>query len=436
MEQILLKHTTPGRSISFEEYRVTGGFEAIAKALAHMSPAEVQQNVIDSGLRGRGGAGFPTGKKWSFVPRDLPGPRYLICNCDEMEPGTYKDRVLLERNPHLLVEGISLACFALGVQHAFIFVRHGYEQAAENLRHSIANAHHAGFLGDNIRGSGFCLELDVHQSAGRYICGEETALINALEGKRANPRVKPPFPAIKGLWGQPTVVNNVETLANIPAIITDGPLWWKNTAATPEAAGTKLFCISGHVVNTDCFELPLGMTLGAILDGPCGGMHPGSSFKACIPGGASTPYLTRDHWNVPMDFDPVVKAGSRLGTGGIVVFDQNTCMVAVTLNLINFFARESCGWCTPCRDGLPFVRHTLERIESGRGDVRDIEILREHVQLLNYAFCALAPGAMGPVEGLLNHFEDELLEHISTQRCPFIRNHNTPDWIERHQCRS
>ena len=419
MEQILLKHTRPGQCLSFDEYQSTGGFVALATALNAMSPAEVQQNVIDSGLRGRGGAGFPTGRKWSFVPRDLPGPRYLICNSDEMEPGTYKDRVLLERNPHLLIEGITLACYALGVQHAFIFVRHGYEQAAENLRHSITSSHNSGFLGNNILGSGFSLTLDVHQSAGRYICGEETALINALEGIRANPRSKPPYPAIKGLWGQPTVVNNVETLANIPSIITGGPLWWKSRAATPEAAGTKLFCISGHVVNTDCFELPLGITLGAIIDGPCGGMRPGSRFKACIPGGASTPYFTGAHRDVPMDFDPVAKAGSRLGTGGIIVFDQTTCMVAATLNLIRFYARESCGWCTPCREGLPFVQHTLERIESGRGEARDIDILREHVQMLNYAFCALAPGAMGPVEGLLNHFEDELLEHISAQRCPF-----------------
>lgn len=419
MEQILLKHTRPGQCLNFDEYRSTGGFDALAHALRDMTPADVQQNVIDSGLRGRGGAGFPTGKKWSFVPRDLPGPRYLICNSDEMEPGTYKDRVLLERNPHLLVEGMVLACYALGVRHAFIFVRHGYEEAAENLRGSIAAARTAGLLGDNILGSGFSLELDVHQSAGRYICGEETALINALEGKRANPRVKPPFPAIKGLWGQPTVVNNVETLANIPAIIADGPLRWKNRAATPEAAGTKLFCVSGHIATTGCFELPLGMTLGDILDGPCGGMRPGSSFKACIPGGASTPYFTAAHRDVPMDFDPVARAGSRLGTGGIIVFDHNTCMVAATLNLIRFFARESCGWCTPCREGLPLVRHTLERIESGRGDTRDIDILREHVSLLNYAFCALAPGAMGPVEGLLRLFGDELEAHITGHICPF-----------------
>ena len=409
---------------TFDEYCSEGGFVAFSRALRDMTPDEVQQAVIDSGMRGRGGAGFPTGKKWSFVPRNLPGPRYLICNCDEMEPGTYKDRVLLESNPHLLVEGMALACYALGIRHAFIFIRRGYEQAADNLRQAVAAAHAAGFLGENMQGSGFSLELDIHQSAGRYICGEETALINALEGIRANPRAKPPFPAVKGLWGQPTVVNNVETLANIPAIINGGPAWWKGLAATPEAAGTKLFCTSGHVVRPECFELPLGMTLGEIIDGPCGGMRPGSSFKACIPGGASTPYLTKLHWDVPMDFDPVAKAGSRLGTGGIVVFDQDTCMVAATLNLIRFFARESCGWCTPCREGLPFVRHILERIEAGQGQSGDINILREHVRLLNYAFCALAPGAMGPVEGLLKHFEDELQEHITGQRCPFEGAHS------------
>ena len=419
MEHILFKHNRPDRVITCEEYCAEDGFSALRMALATMSPEDVQQATIDSGLRGRGGAGFPTGRKWSFVPRDLPGPRYLICNCDEMEPGTYKDRVLLERNPYLLIEGMVLAAYALGVEHAFIFIRRGYEQAAGNLLQGIAEAEQAGLLGRNILDSVFNLKLEVHQSAGRYICGEETALINALEGRRANPRAKPPFPAIKGLWGQPTVVNNVETLANIPSIISKGPVWWKAQAATPEAAGTKLFCVSGHVRHTECFELPLGMTLGEIIDGPCGGMRAGSTFKACIPGGASTPYFTGEHWDVPMDFDPVAKAGSRLGTGGIVVFDQNTCMVAATLNLVRFFARESCGWCTPCREGLPLVQHILERIEDGRGESGDIRILHEHVKHLNYAFCALAPGAMGPVDGLLRHFEDELKDHITGKRCPF-----------------
>lgn len=405
--------------MTFAEYRAEGGFAALEKALSGMSPNDVQQVVIDANLRGRGGAGFPTGKKWSFVPRDIPGPRYLICNCDEMEPGTYKDRILLEANPYSLVEGMTLAAYAIGVAHAFIFIRRGYEEAAENCRRAIAEAKDAGLLGKNILGSGFSLELDVHQSAGRYICGEETALMNALEGRRANPRSKPPFPAVKGLWGRPTVVNNVETLANIPTIVAGGAAWFKGLATIPEAAGTKLFCVSGHVNNAACFELPLGMSLGEIIDGPCGGMLPGREFKACIPGGASTPFFTREHWNVPMDFDAVARAGSRLGTGGIVVFDRNTCMVAATLNLVSFYARESCGWCTPCREGLPFVKDVLARIEAGAGREEHIAILREHVQYLNYAFCPLAPGAMGPVEGLLRLFEDEIREHIVLGRCPF-----------------
>ncbi|BBA71861.1 NADH-quinone oxidoreductase subunit NuoF [Geobacter sulfurreducens] len=418
MEQVLFRHNRPGRCVTFAEYRAEGGFAALEKALSGMSPNDVQQAVIDANLRGRGGAGFPTGKKWSFVPRDIPGPRYLICNCDEMEPGTYKDRILLEANPYSLVEGMTLAAYAIGVAHAFIFIRRGYEEAAENCRRAIAEAKEAGLLGKNILGSGFSLELDVHQSAGRYICGEETALMNALEGKRANPRSKPPFPAVKGLWGRPTVVNNVETLANIPAIVANGAAWFKGLARISEASGTKLFCVSGHVNNAACFELPLGMSLGEIIDGPCGGMLPGREFKACIPGGASTPFFTREHWNVPMDFDAVARAGSRLGTGGIVVFDRSTCMVAATLNLVSFYARESCGWCTPCREGLPFVKDVLARIEAGAGREEHIAILREHVQYLNYAFCPLAPGAMGPVEGLLRLFEDEIREHIVMGRCP------------------
>jgi len=419
MEQVLFRHDKPGRPLTFAEYCAEGGFSALRTALAGLSPEAVQQMVIDSGLRGRGGAGFPTGKKWSFVPRDLPGPRWLICNCDEMEPGTYKDRVLLEKNPYSLIEGIILAGYAIGVARAFVFIRRGYELPAANLRRAIVEAKEAGLLGERILGSDYSLEIDVHISAGRYICGEETALMNALEGRRANPRAKPPFPAVKGLWGGPTVVNNVETLANVPYIIANGPAWFKGLARLPEAAGMKLFCTSGHVRNTDCFELPLGTTLGEILDGPCGGMLPGRRFKACIPGGASTPFLTADHFNLPMDFDSVATAGSRLGTGGVVVFDLHTCMVGATLNMTRFYARESCGWCTPCREGLPFVREVLTRIERGEGVTGDVEILREHMHYLNYAFCALAPGAMGPVEGLLRLFEDEIREHITKKRCPF-----------------
>ncbi|HEY6838971.1 MAG TPA: NADH-ubiquinone oxidoreductase-F iron-sulfur binding region domain-containing protein [Geobacteraceae bacterium] len=419
MEQVLFRHNRPGRCVTFAEYQAEGGFAALRKALAGMAPADVQQVVIDSGLRGRGGAGFPTGKKWSFVPRDLPGARYLICNCDEMETGTYKDRALLEANPYSLVEGITLACYAIGVSRAFVFIRRGYELAAANLRRALGEARAAGLLGANIAGSGYSLEIDLHLSAGRYICGEETALMNALEGVRPNPRSKPPFPAVKGLWGRPTVVNNVETLANIPYIVAEGAAWFKGLARIPEASGMKLFCPSGHVRTTACVELPLGMSLGEIIEGPCGGMLPGRTFKACIPGGASTPFMTREHWSVPMDFDTVARAGSRLGTGGIIVFDDKTCMVGATLNMIRFYARESCGWCTPCREGLPFVREILARLENGEGAEEDLDILREHVKYLNYAFCALAPGAMGPLEGLLRLFEEEIRDHIRLKRCPF-----------------
>ena len=421
MEQPLFRHNKPGRPVTFAEYCDEGGFSALAKGLKEMTPDQVQQAVIDSGMRGRGGAGFPTGRKWSFVPRNLPGPRWLICNCDEMEPGTYKDRVLLEANPYSLLEGMTLAAYAIGVRHAFIFIRRGYEQAAANLRRGIAECRESGYLGENILGSGFSCDIDIHVSAGRYICGEETALINALEGRRANPRAKPPFPAVRGLWGGPTVVNNVESLANVPSIIDRGPAWFKGLARLPEGSGTKLFSISGHVARTGCFELPLGMPLSEILDGTCGGMRPGSRFKACLPGGASTPYFSAEHLAVPMDFDAVAKAGSRLGTAGIVVFDQNTCMVGATLNLTRFFARESCGWCTPCREGLPYLVHVLESIENGRGSEEHIDIMQEHVKLLNLSFCALAPGAMGPVEGLLRHFIDELREHIIRRKCPFGR---------------
>ena len=419
MELTLFKHNRPDRPVTFAEYRDEGGFQALTKALCGMSPAEVQQAVIDSGLRGRGGAGFPTGRKWSFVPRDLPGPRWLICNCDEMEPGTYKDRVLLEHNPYSLIEGMTLACYALGVRHSFIFIRKGYELAAQYLSRAIAEAKQAGLLGERILGGEVSIDIDLHLSAGRYICGEETALINALEGKRPNPRSKPPFPAVKGLWDGPTVVNNVETLANIPAIVANGPAWFKGLAVNPEGAGTKLFCVSGAVVNRACLELPMGTTLGEILDLHCGGMRDGKKFKAVIPGGASTQFLTAEHLTVPMDFDTVAKVGSRLGSGGIIVFEEGRCLVAATLNLITFFARESCGWCTPCREGLPYVKEILERIEAGGGEERDLEILREHVKYLSYSFCALAPGAMAPLEGLLTHFEDEIREHITKSRCPF-----------------
>ena len=286
MEQVLFRHNKPGRCVTFDEYLTEGGFAALRKGLTECSPDQVQQLVIDSGLRGRGGAGFPTGRKWSFVPRDLPGPRWLICNCDEMEPGTYKDRVLLEANPYALVEGMVLAAYALGVRHAFVFIRRGYETAAANLRLAIGEARQAGLLGENILGSGFSCDIDVHVSAGRYICGEETALMNSIEGKRGNPRIKPPFPAAAGLWGCPTTINNVETLAAVPHIIAKGGAWYKAMSlSNPKSTGTKLFSVCGAIAKPGNYEVTMGFPMKDLLWDLAGGPRPGRTLKAVQPGG-------------------------------------------------------------------------------------------------------------------------------------------------------
>lgn len=422
MEQVLFKNRKPDRALTFQEYLQQGGYEAFKKVIGKVSPEEIVSMVKDSGIRGRGGAGFPTGVKWTFLPKDQKGERYIIANCDEMEPGTYKDRILLETNPHLLVEGILISAYALSVKESFVFIRRAYAHAASLLEKAIEEARSAGYLGKNILGTSFSTNIKVHLSAGRYICGEETALINALEGIRPNPRARPPYPAVKGLWQQPTVVNNVETLSNIPGIVMNGADWFKNLAATPEGAGTKLFCVSGRVNRTACFELPMGITLRELIEDHCQGMRDKKKFKACIPGGTSTPYMSSDHQNVPLDFDPVEKTGSRLGTGAVIVFNEEDCLVDATLNLMKFFARESCGWCTPCRDGLPNIKYLLSKIEAGQGAVEDIDILKEHVHYLEFAFCAFAPGAIGPLEGLLRLFEEEIRDHIKQGRCPVKKN--------------
>ncbi len=420
--QLLFKNRTPGKSVFIDGYRKSGGYEGLRKAVREMTPAEVTGLVKDANLRGRGGAGFPTGIKWGFFPSDKPGPKYLVCNCDEMEPGTYKDGVLLRSDPHQLIEGMIISAYALQTPVAYIFIRYAYEDCARNLERAIAEAKEAGFLGRNILGSGFDCEIHVHRSAGRYICGEETALLSGLEGRRPNPRLKPPFPAVRGLFDRPTTVNNVETLANVQHIVTGGAEWFNSLALTPEGAGTKLFGLSGHLEKTECFELPLGITLGEVVNEIGGGVRGGRKFKACLPGGASTPYLTAGHFDVPLDFETITKAGSRLGTAGVTVFDEETCMVAVTLNLIRFFARESCGWCTPCRDGLPYVAWLLEQFETGAATEEHYELLKKQFRNISgRSFCALAEGAMGPVEGLFNCFEDELMDHVKKGGCPFSK---------------
>ena len=375
--------------------------------------------IDEAGLRGRGGAGFPAAKKWLAVPADGAYPRYLVVNSDEMEPGTFKDRMLTHADPHLIIEGMILAAYAISASKAFVFVRPSYESSAAILEREVERARQAGYLGSNILGSEFSFDISVHRSGGRYICGEGSALLNALMGKRPNPVKPPPFPTVKGLWERPTVVNNIETLANVPHILRNGAEWFKNLALTKGGAGTKLYCVSGKVNRPGCFELPLGVHLSEVIDEYAGGLPDGSEFKACLPGGASTRYLTKEHYDVEMDFEPLSAIGNRLGTAAIMVFDHKTCLVAATLNLIQFFARESCGWCTPCREGLPYIRDLLWRIEHGEGREEFIPMLRDMSKYSWNSYCALAPGATSPVESLLTHFEDEVREHIRQQKCPF-----------------
>jgi len=419
--QVLFKNRRPGETVLLPEYEKSGGYQGLRDALK-MEPSQVCDVIKASALRGRGGAGFPTGIKWSFFPADAPGEKYLVCNGDEMEPGTYKDRQLLLADPHQLVEGMAIAAYAMQTPVGYIFLRYAYEDCSQRVERAIEEALAAGYLGKNILGSGFNVELHVHRSAGRYILGEETALLNGLEGRRPNPRSKPPFPAQSGLFGKPTNVNNVETLANVPHILANGIMWFHDLALNPESAGTKLFGLSGHLNRPECFELPLGITLREVVEEVGGGVRGGKKFKACLPGGASTPYLTAEHLDLMMDFDPLEEVKSRLGTAGVTVFDEDTCMVAVTRNLNQFFARESCGWCTPCRDGLATVSWLLDRIEFGQATIDDLAMLKDQVRNISgRSFCALAEGAMGPVEALLRLFEHEIVDHIKRGKCPFRR---------------
>jgi NADH-quinone oxidoreductase subunit F len=353
------------------------------------------------------------------VADDAPYPRYIVCNADEMEPGTFKDRVLIHADPHMLIEGMIIAGYGALAEKGIIFIRPEYESAARILEREIEIAKKSGYLGKNILGNGYSLDIVVHRSAGRYICGEVTAQLNALMGKRANPQQPPPYPTEKGLWERPTILQNVETLACMPHILRNGPEWFKNLALTETGAGTKIFCVSGKVNSPGCYELPMGVRLSEIIEVHAGGMVAGSEYKACLPGGASTRFLPRDFYDIEMDFDTMRNAGHRLGTGAIMVFDQKTCLVAATLNLVEFFTRESCGWCTPCREGLPYIRDLLRRLEEGQGEEEYIPMLQQMSKHLWSSYCAFAPGAVSPVESLITYFEDEVREHISQKKCPF-----------------
>ncbi len=423
MEQPLTKNIRPGEEPpDLKGYEKTGGYQALRKALGSMTPAQVQQVVKDSTLRGRGGAGFPTGVKWSVVPmgESAPRPKYLVTNADEMEPGTFKDRLLMEGNPHQLIEGMMLAAYAIEAETAYIFLRGEYVLAAQRLDRAIAEAYQAGYLGTNILRSGHNLELRLHLSAGRYICGEESALLNSLEGKRAIPRARPPFPQTSGLWGMPTIVNNVETLCNVPHIVNNGADWFKSLSLS-EDGGTKLYGASGRVKRPGIWELPMGTTIREILEEYAGGMQEGYQFRGLLPGGASTDFLTADHLDVKMDFGSVQAVGSRMGTGTMILLDDKSCPVGMVHNLELFFAQESCGWCTPCREGLPWVRDLLLALEEGQGEPGDLEKLQQQCRRLGpgNTFCALAPGAAEPLQSALKYFREDFERHIREKRCPW-----------------
>lgn len=423
METPLTQHIKPNKPpMNLKEYEQSGGYQALRKVLKEMQPKVVQDAVKDSNLRGRGGAGFPTGMKWSFVPmgENAPKDKYIVCNADEMEPGTFKDRVLLEGNPHQLIEGMIISAYAIQANKGYIFLRWAYKTAASLILKSLAEAYEAGYLGQNILGSGYNLEFYLHTSVGRYMCGEETGLLNALEGKRATPRSKPPFPQVSGLFGKPTIVNNVETLSFVPHIISKGAQWFKDLSLTGEG-GTKIYGVSGKVKNPGTWELPLGTTMREIIFEHAGGMKDGFKLKGILPGGASTDFLTEEHLDVNMDFASVGKAGSRLGTGTLIILDDKTCPVGMVHNLEHFFAQESCGWCTPCRDGLPWVEKILLSMDEGSGRMEDLDLLSFHSVNLGpgRTFCALAPGAVEPLQSSLKYFRDDYVRHINEKRCPW-----------------
>jgi NADH-quinone oxidoreductase subunit F len=411
-----------GRPAFLADYRAAGGYEGLRRALEELAPPEVTQAVLDSGLRGRGGAGFSAGRKWSTMPLgpDAPRPKYVVCNGDEMEPGSFKDRYLLERNPHLLVEGLALAGYAVEADAGYIFLRAQYDGARAALERALDEARGAGCLGADVLGSGFSFDIHLHESTGRYICGEASAMLNALEGRRPNPRARPPHMTGAGLFSRPTVVNNVETLCAVPSIVRNGADWWRGLSATDEG-GTKVYGVAGRVARPGCFELPMGTTMRELIEVHAGGMLPGYELRAVSPGGASTAFVAAADLDVALDFTSMSRVLSRLGTGTLAILDDHTCPVGMTLNMVQFFAQESCGWCTPCREGLQWAVALLEGLEEGRGRTDDLDVLSEHVWFMgsDKTFCDLAPGAMQPLEAALRLFRDDFRRHVEEGRCPY-----------------
>jgi len=398
-------------------YERLDGYAGLRAALA-MEPDAVIQLVKDSGLRGRGGAGFPTGMKWDFIPQDDGKPHYVVVNADEGEPGTCKDAPLMMTDPHSLIEGIVIASYAVRCSHAFIYLRGELVHAGRRLQAAIDEAYAKGYLGKDVLGSGFDCDLTLHRGAGAYICGEETALLDSLEGYRGQPRLRPLFPATHGLYGCPTVVNNVETIASVPFIVRHGVDWWRSMG-TEKSPGPKIFSVSGHVVRPGQYEVPLGTTARELIMDIAGGIPGGRSLKAWTPGGSSTPMLTGEHLDTPLDFEGVMSAGSQLGTAAVIVMDDTTCIVRTALRLTEFYAHESCGKCTPCREGTYWMTQILQRLEDGTGTEGDIQTLLDTCDnIFGRSFCALGDGATSPIVSSIKFFRDEYVAHYTTGACP------------------
>ncbi|WP_437206200.1 NADH-quinone oxidoreductase subunit NuoF [Planctomicrobium sp. SH664] len=427
-EPVLLARVNKPNSASLETYRADGGYEALRKALG-MAPADVTEMVKSSGLRGRGGAGFPTGLKWTFLPKDHKGPIYLAVNADESEPGTFNNRILMELDPHQILEGIAICCHAIRSNTAYLYIRYEYGKSYRVLDQAIKECYAAGLLGKNILGSGFDLDVHLHRGAAAYICGEETGLIESLEGKRAWPRIKPPFPAIEGLFRKPTIVNNIETLCCVTQILAKGSDWFRSIGVQPDpnnprdigSLGPKLYCISGHVNKPGCVELPMGVTARELIDEHAGGVWKGRKAKAVVPGGISMGFLSGDELDTPLDFNGPGKAGCLgLGTAAVVVVDDETSMVDVLYNCCRFFSHESCGQCTPCREGTSWMTRILERIRSGHGKLEDLDLLAEVGGSMGIipgtTICGLSDGAAWPVKNCMAKFRGEFEEYIRSGR--------------------
>jgi len=412
---VLTRNWADDRAWTRAAYEARGGYQALRKAM-DIAPDDLIEQVKDAGLRGRGGAGFPTGMKWGFIPQDNPKPKYLVVNADESEPGTCKDIPLMMASPHTLVEGVIISCLAIRAETAFIYVRGEVLHVVRRLRAAVREAYEAGYLGDDVLGSGKKVDLVIHAGAGAYICGEETALLDSLEGRRGQPRLRPPFPAVEGLYACPTVINNVESIASVPSIIEEGVAWFSGMG-TEKSKGYTIYSLSGHVKRPGQYEAPLGITLRQLLD-LGGGMREGSELKFWTPGGSSTPILVAEHLDVPLDYEGVAAAGSMLGTKALQVFDQTTSVVRAVLRWTEFYKHESCGKCTPCREGTWWMTQILQRLDAGEGRDGDIELLLDLCDnILGRSFCALGDGATSPITSAIQYFRDE-----------FEAGMHTPSW--------